>query len=735
MSPIKRRHFLQSAAGTLAAIGLNQVDFLHQAHQSDRAFAQGGSRKFALLVGINDYREARPLQGCLTDVQLMQTLLQHRYGFNPANILTLTDAQATRQAILSAFETHLIQQAQPGDGVVFHFSGHGWMVQDPDPNPNFVYNKQNVNGTIIPYDWDKGEANTIRSIMGHTLFLLMSALKTENVTVILDSCHSGGGLRGNSTIRAFARQNDNQPGPRPAEEIAYQQQWITKLGLSEAQFKQRRKQGIAKGVGLGGATLQQEALDAAFDGFNAGAFTYTLTRYLWQLPIAQPLGTMYANLQLGVQLQSAQQLPVYEVKPGSQHRQQPLFFSEALRPAAEAVIRQVSATGEAIAWMGGASPNALLTYQPKSEFTVIDQQGRAIAEFVQTGNRQGLEVTGKLKSGSTGRLEPGMLLRQKIVGVPTDLKLNLGLDSSLGDALPKIRSQLSQVSWIQLQPMNAQQPMDYILGKMTEATTKQQSQTRSGLPPANAFSLFTAALDPIPEAFVAGNADPDAALTQLRPRLKSLLALRLLRTILGDTSPLKVSAEILPVDEQNQPLAKTGRSLPSRGLQTALLKTQEIATTPLKLGNSIGVRVKNSESKPLYVAALVISDTGELLVLFPFGFEAPDDASLVKAKQEMQIPVPFKVAGTPGYLELLILASREPLRNSLLALQSIARSRGVTRGQAAGLDANETDTIVGDLLGDIDKSSRGPRLEIPPSFRAFDSGKLAALSAVFQVVE
>jgi hypothetical protein len=140
--------------------------------------------------------------------------------------------------------------------------------------------------------------------------------------------------------------------------------------------------------------------------------------------------------------------------------------------------------------------------------------------------------------------------------------------------------------------MNAQQPMDYILGKMTEATTKQQSQTRSGLPPANAFSLFTAALDPIPEAFVAGNSDPDVALTQLRLRLRSLLALRLLRTILGDTSPLKVSAEILPVDEQNQPLAKTGRSLSSRGLQTALLKTQAIATTPLKLGNSIGVRVK-----------------------------------------------------------------------------------------------------------------------------------------------
>ncbi|MFM7450124.1 MAG: caspase family protein [Leptolyngbyaceae cyanobacterium] len=732
MPAIKRRHFLQSAAATLTTIGMSQFNFLQQARQFDRVVAQNAPRKYALLVGINDYGSARPLNGCLTDVQLMRNLLEHRYGFDAANIVALTNAQATREAILTQFTTHLIDQAQPGDVVVFHFSGHGWMVLDPDPNPEFVYQGKGVNGTIIPSDWNKGKTS-IRSIMGHTIFLLMSALKTENVTVVLDSCHSGGGLRGNSTIRAFSSRSGDDMQTLPQEEIDYQQEWLKKLNLSEAEFKQRRKQGIAKGIGLGGATLQQEAKDAKFDGFNAGAFTYTLTRYLWQSPISQPLETMYTNLQLGVQLQSSEQLPVYETKPGSQNQQQPIFFSAAPRPAAEAVILTNSGQ-EFTAWLGGVSPNALVSYQAGSVLTVVDAQGKAIGEFEQTSARDGLQIKGRLKSSRSMAIAEGTLLRQKVVGVPTDLKLKLGLDPSLGDTAAALRQQLAAINWLELLPVAANQSLDYILGRMTESTLRGLKSAPSGLPPTNAISLFTADLTPVPEAFVPGNEPVSTALSKLRPRLKSLLATRLLKSILGDTSPLKVSAHIFPVDAKNQPIA-AGRTIASRGMQSATLKTQAIKTQPLKLGSTIGVQLKNEESTPLYVAALVISDTGELGVLFPFGFEAPDDKSLVKPNSEFQIPVPFEVYGTPGFMELLILASKEPLRTALLSLKQIAQSRGITRGQPAGLDANETSDVVGTLLADIDQSSRGTGLRIPSAYRAFDTGKLAALSAVFQVVQ
>jgi hypothetical protein len=101
-----------------------------------QVLAKSTPRKLALLVGINNYPDKppiTPLRGCVNDVALQRHLLIHRFGFNPKDIYTLTDAQATRQGILEAFEEHLIKQAKPGDVVVYHYSGHGSRVSDPDP--------------------------------------------------------------------------------------------------------------------------------------------------------------------------------------------------------------------------------------------------------------------------------------------------------------------------------------------------------------------------------------------------------------------------------------------------------------------------------------------------------------------------------------------------------------------------------------------------------------------------
>lgn len=68
--------------------------------------------------------------GCITDVEMQQHLLIHRFGFNKNDVHILTDAQATREGILGAFDEYLIGQGKPGDVVVFHFFGHGSRVDD-----------------------------------------------------------------------------------------------------------------------------------------------------------------------------------------------------------------------------------------------------------------------------------------------------------------------------------------------------------------------------------------------------------------------------------------------------------------------------------------------------------------------------------------------------------------------------------------------------------------------------
>ncbi|HIK50311.1 MAG TPA: caspase family protein, partial [Oscillatoriales cyanobacterium M59_W2019_021] len=274
---MERRQFIQFSTSLLATLGLSQLDLQHRAIRYAKVLAQGTPRKLALLVGINEYPETSgfsPLRGCTTDVQLQRQLLIHRFGFAPADILMLTDAEATRSQILTAFDEHLVKQAKPGDAVVFHYSGHGSQVTDPDRDfPD------GLNSTFVPVDSELPlafpfEGGVVRDIMGHTLFLLMSAIQSEQLTVVLDSCHSGGGTRGNLRVRSpegidLVRGNGIDLLASP-EEFEYQRQWLSRLNLSPEEFIRRRREGIAKGVVIASAQRDQLAADAPFSDFYAG---------------------------------------------------------------------------------------------------------------------------------------------------------------------------------------------------------------------------------------------------------------------------------------------------------------------------------------------------------------------------------------------------------------------------------------------------------------------------------
>ena len=71
--------------------------------------------KYALLVGINDYysapglKDPHSLKGCVNDAIAMKTLLIERFAFQPNNILTLFDAQATKKSILASLKVIKMQ--------------------------------------------------------------------------------------------------------------------------------------------------------------------------------------------------------------------------------------------------------------------------------------------------------------------------------------------------------------------------------------------------------------------------------------------------------------------------------------------------------------------------------------------------------------------------------------------------------------------------------------------------
>ncbi len=757
MSLLKRRHFLQFAGSTLAAMSLSQLDFFQQAEQYGRVLAQSTPRKLALLVGINNYDAATPLSGCLTDVELQQHLLIHRFGFNPDDIMIVADNanfKPTRENIIQAFENHLIEQAKPGDVVVFHYSGHGSLVKDSSPlnleecrQENSTNNSCQYNGTIVPQNVAPINSDNpeipVSHLMGKTLFLLTSRVKTDKFTMILDSCHSGGGTRGNIVVRA-ARLTRNGQTLIPSEtELEFQQQQLSKLGWSEDELIKRRQTGIAKGVALGSAGRTQEAIDANFGTFYAGAFTYLLTRYLWQLTSTQTAESVYINLRRSTNSlarsknHTTAQIPTFEYQPGSDFNQQPLFFLELQTPSAEAVIIKVR--GETIEfWLGGVASQNLKSSGKGVVYSVLDESGQVVAEIEQTSRVEGLVGSGKQVSGDTSAIKEGRLLREKIVGIPANPKLQLALDESLGADLTTANTELQSNQSnqrIELVSKNQLSESGYFLGRFTEEYQQQQAEINPDmeLPPVSSIGLFQADLTPDTASFGRLEEPILKAIYRLQPRLRRLLANQILGQLLnaGQGSPLEVKAE---VSGGGQVL-----EVASRGLDET-----KAASVPVQFrsGTQITVAVTNKSSQPLHLAILLISAQGGMEPFYPTDWIAPETEAF-NPGESLELPRPgestLEVTGTSGFPEIMILASQEPLRNTLKALQQIAASRGQSKGRLGGLRTGESLGVIDSLLIDVANSTRsGDDGRISQGISGdsvpYATSTMAVLSAVLEVV-
>ena len=773
MPLFKRRHFLQFTGSTLAAVAFNQLDIMRQGDGYARVLAQSTPRKLAMLVGINAYPDPiSDLRGCLTDVELQYELLVHRFGFNPKDIIIVSDnaetndLKPTRANILRVFKEHLIAQAKPGDVVVFHYSGHGSLVKDPNPLDTPECRKANncdLNGTIVPNDplppQGTGSEIVVPDITGRTLFLLMEAIKTENLTVVLDSCFSGASTRGNALVRSASSRLSRSGKILVAskEELEYQQQWLAQLKLPFDEFQRRRQTGIAKGVALGSASRNQEALDVPFGDCHAGAFTYLLTRYLWQLPANQTKVTVQANLirstKAEASLRGYTQVPVVEVKPGSGNEQKRFYFSDFNAPPAEAAITKV--TGNQIEfWLGGvssqnlASANTVFTLLDPSGKTILDKSGQPI-ELQQTSRSSGsLFGYGKLLSGQPSIVKPGMLLRERIVGITANPTLRVGLDSSLGDEMEQARTALQtallyqSVSRIEVLSVDGRSPVDYILGRMTEDYQRQLATAEEdSLPPLGSLGVFTSLMQPVNGSFGRVGESATAAINRLKSKLKLLLAGKILQGLTAPSSDLRITGEIFTASGQGSRIKIASRGARERGtgIQTFA------ASQPFPVGEAIQFKVENQEDQELYLSCLAIDAGGNITVLYPANWDAPEEAARIDRSSSLEIPrsedeTEFRLRGR-GSVELLTLVSTAPLRNALKALQTVARGRGVTRGFLP-VESDDPLEIFGNLLLDVENLSRSSRSETETASvdvisrsdrRAFHTNTLAAFSTVITV--
>lgn len=145
--------------------------------------------KRAMVVGINDYSAQRrrseelgltwpTLRGCVSDANAVYSLLDRGFGFEQIHLLT--NRQATRDRILGTFRA-LVVASGPGDVICFYYSGHGGILPASSAPDNTRFYE-----AIIPAEGDW--------IFDLRLAQMADRLRPSevNLTMIVDSCHSGG---------------------------------------------------------------------------------------------------------------------------------------------------------------------------------------------------------------------------------------------------------------------------------------------------------------------------------------------------------------------------------------------------------------------------------------------------------------------------------------------------------------------------------------------------------------
>ncbi|XP_071723916.1 metacaspase-9-like [Rutidosis leptorrhynchoides] len=266
------------------------------------------SKKLAVLVGCNYANSGHDLQGCINDVVSIQEILVQSFGFEPKNIDLLTDAadqsneNIPNAVNIKAALNRMIGQAEPGDVLVFHYSGHGTTTHSKKLG--------RVCEAIVPCDFNLIIDVDFREMVNRVP-------KGASFTILADSCFSGGliarekeqigphvSIKGDIS----ASQNSSKPRTIPIESILQHLQSLTqsdtpdiagyllelfgddaslKFRLAPPELKRLDSSKPDEGILLSGCQSNEYSCDmpaSVTGGKPHGAFTYALMEIFKDFP-------------------------------------------------------------------------------------------------------------------------------------------------------------------------------------------------------------------------------------------------------------------------------------------------------------------------------------------------------------------------------------------------------------------------------------------------------------------
>ncbi len=273
------------------------------------------AEKYALIIAIGEYNQELtgwyPISAG-NDVPLIEKALDE-IGFKKANVMLLTDADATKEGIILAMDD-LYSRVGPGDHVVIHYSGHGHQIFDD--------NGDEIDGldeALVSYDapmkmkdgYD-GSLHFRDDELGKMINKFRIKLGTNgHILLFLDSCHSGTGTRGSAKVRGGA------PPLVPAGWTAKSKK-DKKVGFGISGNTQNASRGVskdqlAKFVVFSGASANELNYETYDDDDNAvGSLSYCIYKSFDQMQEGDTYRQVFARIMAEMATKAPFQNPAIE---------------------------------------------------------------------------------------------------------------------------------------------------------------------------------------------------------------------------------------------------------------------------------------------------------------------------------------------------------------------------------------------------------------------------------------
>lgn len=673
------------------------------------------SKLYALLIGIDRYMPNQlpdgghypDLGGCVRDISHIERMLR-TLGLKDDSIVKLlapvtgetpSDAQRpTYENMVKAF-TEITEKANPGDQLYIHYSGHGGRTPTLFPK---LKGDNGLDESLVPTNIGDPGTRYLRDVEMLHLLRTMSD-KGLVVTMVLDSCHSGGATRGmgGAAVRGIPSVDTTK---RPTDSRVATNDELSRTWLGITAGNTRSVNTLSgwmpdlKGVVLLAACRANElANEFAFEGNERnGALTYWLLDALKQNGPGFTYRMLYNQIRPKIHAKFVSQTAQLEGEGnrqvfGSEHVQSQ--FAVNVLKIDQAKNRILLNTGKT---QGVSKGTQFAVYPATADFSETDQRLAIVeldepketetwANIVQSLREEVIQV-----GAQAVLLGVGIRMRGRVRLVRQDnLPASVDQDSPLqrlNDEITKEDGTANKNKWVRLADEGEEADFQVAVNEHGE------------------YEIWDADGKTLPNLRPALSGDSPGNSAKVVQRLVHLTKYRNVKLI-ANTDPNSKLARKLVVELGTLKPSENGDEGPGTFGEPFGLRSR-----PLSVGELACLRVKNLSNEPVNLTVLDLQPDWGISQIYPPPPETGEakDNDLLEPGEEKALLIPIRADLPAGYQQgvdtIKAIASVESTSFQWLKLPALDQpdgTRSFKRGPANPLEQLMESFTAGEMTRQV----------------------------------